>query len=305
MEHPKKVIIVVVNWDAKNVLEECLHSYKKIDYSNYDVIVVDNGSKDGSQQMVKTLFPEFTVIELGKNYGVAEGQNVGIRHALEMGFDYLFISNNDVMCNENMLKELLHCMESDPSIGIASPLVYYYDAPEIIQLGGAMIDWDHATTSLLYNGQKDTEFPACLDIDYHGFLLISHNTIIRTGLYDPEYFAYWEDVDFCVRVKKLGLRIVCLKNAKVWHKVSFTTRRITGFFEYYMTRNRMYFMKKYSTDARFFKFYFYLFSYDIGHTVYVHLVKHKSAKLLFCYFKGFLNGLILCARSVKYQPFKG
>ncbi len=298
-------MIVIVNWDAKNVLEECLHSLEKIDYSNFHVIVVDNGSKDGSQLMVKTLFPEFTLIELEKNYGVAEGQNVGIRHALTLGFDYIFIFNNDVICEKNILHELLHCMENDPSIGIASPLVYYYDEPEIIQLGGAMIDWNHATTYLLNNGQNDTQFPACRDIDYHGFNFISFDTIKMTGLYDPEYFAYWEDVDYCVRVKKLGLRVVCVKNAKVWHKVSFTTRRITGFFEYFMTRNRIYFMKKYSTDTRFFLFYFYLFYYDIWHTAYVHLCKHKNAKLLWCYCKGFVHGLILCARSGKYQPFKG
>src|SRR5665647_323864 len=102
-----KISIIVLNMDGKEVLTECLNSIKEVDYPNYDVIVVDNGSSDGSQAFIRRAFPNVELIENKSNLGVPEGQNIGIRAALQAGADYVFSVNNDTIIDRNVLQELL------------------------------------------------------------------------------------------------------------------------------------------------------------------------------------------------------
>src|SRR5450759_212512 len=92
-----KIVIVILNLNGKEVLEECLRSIQRLDYPNYAVIVVDNNSSDGSQEVLAHAFPSINLIQNKKNEGVPEGQNIGIRAALQSRANYVFTINNDTI----------------------------------------------------------------------------------------------------------------------------------------------------------------------------------------------------------------
>src|SRR5665647_2416851 len=119
-----RIAIVILNMDGKEVLGECLRSIQRLDYPNYAVIVVDNNSSDGSQAFVADAFPSVNLIQNKNNEGVPEGQNMGIRAALQSGANYVFIINNDTILDRNVLRELSKTLEQDKTIGAAGPVLY-------------------------------------------------------------------------------------------------------------------------------------------------------------------------------------
>ena len=299
MNHPK-VFIIILNWNGKEVLRECLESIEKIDYPNYEVIVVDNGSTDGSQKMIKEKFPYVHLIENDKNEGVAEGQNIGIRYALEKKTDYVFITNNDTTLDKNILKELLKVIEGDDKIGIAGPIVYWANDPERIQFSGGMINWKKGQGHLLEAGKIDKGQHSVKNVDYVGLVFISSDMLKEVGFYNSNYFAYWEDAELCTRVKKAGYKVVCVSNAKVWHKGSYTTKKISGFFEYYNTRNSFLFMKKHATKGQYLSFLLYFFGFRFWFTSGM-LLYHKNIKALISFYKGIKDGYLLAIKAQKVE----
>ena len=290
MNYPK-IFIIVLNWNGKEVLRECLESIEKIDYPNYEVIVVDNGSTDGSQKAVKEEFPYVHLIENDKNEGVAEGENIGIRYALEKGTDYVFITNNDVTLDKNLLRELLKVAERDDKIGIVGPIVYWANDPERIQFSGGMINWKKGQGHLLEAGKIDKGQHSVKNVDYVGLVFVSSGILEKVGLYNSKYFAYWEDAELCTRVKKAGYKVICTSDAKVWHKGSYTIKKISGFYEYYNTRNAFLFMKEYATRIQFISFILWFFVVNFWFTSGM-LLYHKNIKALMSFYKGIKDGLL-------------
>lgn len=282
-----KIFLIILNWNGKEVLKECLESIEKIDYPNYEVIVVDNGSTDGSQKMIKEIFSYVHLIENEKNEGVAEGQNIGIRYALKRGADYVFILNNDLTLDKNILKMLLKVIESDDKIGAVGPILYWADEPEKIQSTGGMINWKKGVAYHPNAGETDKEQPIVREVDYVGLVFVSSGILEKIGLYDPKYFAYWEDTDFCTRVKEAGYKVISVSDAKVWHASEYTTGKISGFYEYHITRNRFWFMKQHATRRRYLSFLLYFFGFRFWFTGGIHLVYHRDINA----FKSFLRGV--------------
>ncbi|MFC1709535.1 glycosyltransferase family 2 protein, partial [Candidatus Omnitrophota bacterium] len=147
MDSNPKVSIIILNWNGLSDTIECLESVRKINYSCYDVIVVDNGSTDGSQEEIKKSFTEATLLENKENLGYAEGNNIGIRYALNNKAEYICILNNDVAVDSNFLMNLVQVANKDNSIGILGPTVLEYDDPEIIYSKGIRIQWDKVLTN--------------------------------------------------------------------------------------------------------------------------------------------------------------
>jgi GT2 family glycosyltransferase len=290
MSYPK-IFLIILNWNGKEVLKECLESIEKIDYPNYEVIVVDNGSMDGSQKMMKENFPYVHLIENEKNEGVAEGQNIGIRYALEKGTDYVFITNNDVTLDKNILKELLKGAESDDEVGIVGPIVYWADDPNRIQSGGGMINWKKGKGYHLKADEIDKGQHSVKDVDYVGSVFVSSDTLRKIGFYNSKYFAYWEDAELCTRVKKAGYKVVCVSDAKIWHKGSYTTGKISGFYEYHMARNRFWFMKQHATRRQYLSFLLYFFGFEFWFTSGIHIIYHKNINVFIAFFRGVIDGL--------------
>ena len=118
-----KIFIVVLNFNGKNTLIDCLSSIFQSDYLNFEVIVVDNDSKDGSLEQARSLFSRIHFIKNPSNTGFSQGNNIGIRYALEKFVDYIFILNNDTTIEKTTLSSLVCAIKDNPSVGIASPVI--------------------------------------------------------------------------------------------------------------------------------------------------------------------------------------
>ena len=231
-----KVSIIILNWNGKDDTVECLESLKKIDYQNYDIILVDNGSTDGSQEIIKKNYPYVKLIENYKNLGFAEGCNIGIKASTS---GYLLLLNNDMIFDRNMINELLVVMESDKKIGLVSPKMYFYDKKNVIWSVGGILR-KYSTWTRGYNEIDSGQYDTVADIDFwSGCCLIKRKVLDEVGLFDPEFFVYLEDVDLCLRIKKAGYRVVYAPKAVLWHKCHATSKRISDIARFHGEKNML------------------------------------------------------------------
>jgi len=240
------VTIIVLNWNGGQEALDCLASLRRVDYPRFEVIVVDNGSEDGSLQTIRKRFPEMTLIEAGTNLGFTGGNNLGIRHALERGSDYLLLLNHDTEVAPDFLTRLVETMETDPRIGIAGPLIYYHQQPEVIWSAGGTIDRRRGEARMLGIGQReDGAFRPVREVDFVSgcALLVKAPVVTQIGPLDDRFFAYYEEVEWCWRARQAGYRVVVVPQARVWHKISPEARATSPTVHYYMTRNRLLFLK--------------------------------------------------------------
>lgn len=289
MIHPK-ISIIILNLNGKEVIGECLESIEKIDYPNYNVILVDNGSNDKSPQIAEN-FSNVHLIKNGKNVGVAEGFNIGIKYALEYHeSDYVFTTNNDITLDKNVLKELLKVMD-DKKIGISGPLTYYSDDPNRIQFAGGKVDFRKGHTTTTRTGQIDKGNLTIEETDYQGSIFISTNLLKKIGLFNSDYFAYWEDTEFCTRVKRANYKIVCVPTAKIWHKGSHTFKKMPKFSLYLITKNMFWFMKTYASKRQYIWFILCFFGFYFWIRVFI-MIKNGNTDNFRCYIKGINDGLM-------------
>lgn len=223
-EELPKVCIVILNWNNKSDTVECLHSVKGIDYKNYEVVVVDNGSTDDSAQAIRQLFPEVTVVETGRNLGYAGGNNVGLRHALETGAKWVLVLDNDAVVDPMILTRFIHAGELVPDAGVLGAKIYFYsDRNRIWHAGATGID-ELGEFTPLGNGCLDTgrDFNVLTQVDYVSgcAFFVRTEWLRKIGLFEEKFFLTHEDLDWCFRAKRLGLKCIFVPDAHVWHKVS-------------------------------------------------------------------------------------
>lgn len=253
-----KIGIVLVNYNGEKFQNDCIRTIKSQTYKNFEIIVVDNNSQDNSVQLLEDVYPDVTLIEVGENVGVARGNNIGIKHALKSGCDYILLLNNDTEVDKDMLK---HMVESASENTITVPKMYYFEPKNVIWCAGGEINWRRATTTHYgmgeidngqYNEGKFIEYaPTCS-------MLIHKNVFKKVGLMDEKYFMYYDDTDFCVRINKLDFQILYVPNALLWHKVSSSSGGESSLTSiYYGDRNRLYFINKfYKAKLKVKSFYF-------------------------------------------------
>lgn len=250
-----KVFVIVVNWNRASDTIECVRSLQGLAYSNFEVVVVDNASVDGSVTALRAAFPDLTVLRNTKNLGYSEGNNVGIRLALSRGADYVLLLNNDTVVDKDLLLELVRVATTHPGAGLVGPKIYDFREPTRIWFAGASINWSTGDSPHLGLGEHDTgQFNRVIEVDRLTgcAMMVSRAVFERVGLLDPDYFLYYEDTDLCVRAAKAGFKSYCVQTAKVWHKESSSTKASEGsdLHAYYHTRNRLLFLRKHGRLAR-------------------------------------------------------
>lgn len=208
---------LILSWNRKQDTIEVIHSLLESDYSSKHIITVDNDSSDGVVSALRKEFPQITVIENSQNLGFAEGNNVGIRYALEQNADYIFLLNNDAIVEPGCLKRLLDVAEANHEIGMVCPTVVSHFNRSITYLGGK-IHWAIAAGEEIERSPEG--LPEIVDVDYAPgcALLVKTKVIRRIGLLDPRYFAYFEDTDWSARCHQAGYRVVAVPKARVVHK---------------------------------------------------------------------------------------
>ena len=218
------IYAVVLAWNNYDDTYECLASVTQLAYGNLKIVLVDNGSTDNTPTRVRETFPNVHVIENKQNLGVPAGYNVGFSYALTEGADYILMLNNDTAAPADMLQKLLDVAEQDDKAGIVMPKVLYYGTEnEVWSSGGHYRAFPPAI--LMTDKRKDVpdelrmiEYaPSCV-------LLISRQAFELVGLFDSGYLFMYDDWDFSERVRAFGLKIWYAPEARVWHKVSRSTK---------------------------------------------------------------------------------
>ncbi|UCC65205.1 MAG: glycosyltransferase family 2 protein [Anaerolineae bacterium] len=242
-----RVLVIVLNWNGLADTPECLASLKRLDYPTYETVVVDNGSTDGSVPVIRDHFPMVTVLENDENLGYAGGNNVGLRYTLAQSADYALLLNNDTEVAPCFLRHLVQAAEASPMVGIAGPTIYYHERPDRIWSAGGTIDWRRGKTSMAGFNEVDVgQFgiaPREVDFVTGCALLVKREVIERVGLLDERFFVYYEETEWCVRARRGGFEVVHVPRAKVWHKIPLDARDSSPSVHYYMTRNRLLFLK--------------------------------------------------------------
>ncbi len=252
------VAIILVNFNGMKDTIDCIKSLKLTDYDNQRIIVVDNGSTeevtDFEKEYIKT---ETCYIETGANLGFSGGNNIGIKMAQSMNADYIMLLNNDTVVNPSFISELVNVAETRKDAGIVCGKIYWYDDPDTIWYAGGSFDRVLGITSHeRYNMVDDQHENYVKEVTFAtGCLwLMPKSTVDLVGLMDEEFFLYSEDDDYCCRVINAGLKIYYVNSAIIYHKVSKSTCKMSERTQYYLIRNGLYIISKYSTK----KIYAYL-----------------------------------------------
>lgn len=247
-----RVVVLVLAYNGVDLTLNCLASLRGLDYPNYEVLLVDNASTDDTVAAVRAGFPEVRLIEAGANLGYAEGNNLGLRAALERGAEAVFLVNNDTVLAPDCVTGLIHAWAARPRAGMLGPMVYTWDEGHIIFSAGGVIDWRHADAGNVGAGELDRgQYPA-RPVDYiNGCgLLVTCSVLEKVGLLDPRYFMYWEETDWCRRAEKAGFEIWFESSVWMRHKAPIHPQSLSPTTLYYMTRNRMRFFAYHAPAAQ-------------------------------------------------------
>lgn len=232
--------VIILNWNGKEDTLTCLESLQKVT-TPHRVIVVDNGSTDGSVAAFRKQYPNTHVIETGENLGYAEGNNVGIRYALDQGSDYIFILNNDTIVTRDILESFL---KRDAPIQGGKALLMG-DPFTIDHLGG---NWDvkGARFQIVGANAPAKEWNEPIPLDYVcGVALFVKADLFRTlGLFDARFFLFWEEADWCFRAIREGYQPQVCPEAILFHKKSASFTGGKPHTCYFWWRNRLLWIEK-------------------------------------------------------------
>lgn len=309
--HQPKIGIVLVNLNTYEDTAVCLKSLERASYGNKTVIVVDNGSIDGSGTKLRTDFPNVVHLRSERNLGFTGGNNLGTAYALGDKCDHILLLNNDTIVTENFLEPLVERLTSSKQLAAVSGKIYYwpesYDGKDkVIWYAGCFQKWHtgyhHIGVMEHDNGQYDT----AREVPYaSGCMMLMRGDLVREhGMLSDDYFIYWEEADWCHRMRNLGYLCYYEPKSLIYHNFkSAPLGRETPFYMYMQTRNAFVYAKQhYSglTKLRYWVFYPLYLAYRLAFQVKARNLKSAKAMLLgiLDYFRGY-NG----TRGLKERGF--
>lgn len=222
------VAIILVNWNGLDFTRICLDSLLKLDFPDFKIILVDNDSQKPEGLFLKNEFPDILLIENEENLGFSGGNNVGIRKALEMGFSHLLLLNNDTLVEPDFLGKMVLEMQQKASLGVVQPMICFLDDREKIwSAGGKWIGGLGRAKTLgdRKNLKKYRVTSSNLDWATGCCMLISREAILAAGLLNEQYFAYFEDVEWSLRIRKEGFEIGLVPDAKIYHEAGASSKK--------------------------------------------------------------------------------
>lgn len=274
----KLVSLITLNLNQDAVTEALLNSLiEKNTYPNIEVIVVDNASTINPVPRWEKQYPDMKFIRSEKNLGFTGGNNLGITYAKG---DYLFVINNDTEVTASLIEQLVSTLEKHPEIGVISPKINYFDKPDVLQYTGYTdMNYYTARNQCLGQYEKDTG-----QYDYltgktgyaHGAaMLVKREAMEKAGVLSDNFFIYYEELDWCERIKKAGYEVWIDMQALLYHKESMTVGKQSAFKEYYMNRNRILFNRKHAPGFAFFIFTLFFTAVVIPKTLLTYIRKKQ------------------------------
>lgn len=236
------VSVMVLNHNNWRDTEECLASIRRLDYPNYRLLLVDNGSQEAAPQSLGERFPGVEILANSRNLGFAGGVNRGIRHARERGAEYIWLLNNDTEVEPGSLAAMVQQAEADPKVGAVGSILLNPDANRSLQAwGGGRVNFVLGLPAHLRGRQ-----PGRLDYLCGASLLLRHRAIDQVGVLDPGFFLYWEDADLCFRLRAAGWKLAVAEESFVIHKAYGSTIFQSTVYDYHFTRSSIRFFRRHA-----------------------------------------------------------
>ena len=253
------IYVILVNYNGADDTNECVKSLCEADYKNLRLVIVDNASTTGRVSYNGIISEDkCTILYQEENIGFAGANNIGIQYAMQFNPSYILILNNDTVVTKGFLQPLIDALKRDKSIVIVTGKIYYFDDKETIWFGGSFYDCSLCENKIdgirkpddeRYNVAKDIPFAT-------GCLWLMPTTVIETvGLMSEDYFLYYEDADYCERVKREGYRIWYEPSSVIYHKESRSTKKGSAIYHYYNLRNYLVYISKHCEKERRYKMY--------------------------------------------------
>lgn len=239
------ISVITVNYNGLKLTEALILSLRTHVTSPLEIVVVDNGSQHDEAALLRASYPDITVLRSEENLGFAGGNNLGMAAARG---NYLLLLNNDTEVEEDTLHYLCRTLDADPSIGAVCPKIRFFAPPRTIQFAGytplsritlrnALVGFGHAD-----DGRFDT--PCETPYAHGAAMMLRRSTLEKAGPMPEAFFLYYEELDWSVRIREAGLRIVYDPRCTVFHKESATTGQKSPLRTYYLTRNRLLFARR-------------------------------------------------------------
>jgi GT2 family glycosyltransferase len=290
------VSIIILNFNQLKVTCEFIDSARSLTYPHYEIIMVDNASKEDPTAYINKHYPEVILIRNKKNLGFTGGNNVGIKAGKG---EYFLIINNDTEVVPDLLEKMLEPFATDRRVGVVSPKIRYYSHPRIIQyagftevnpftgrnkpIGGNMED----------NGQFNT--PGYTAYAHGAAMMVKREVIEKVGMLPDIFFIYYEELDWSAHIRRAGYKIFYQPSALIYHKESITMGKESAMKAYFHNRNRILFMRRNTTAMQFIFFVAFYLTLAVPKTVIKYVMKGQLEHL-----KNFFKGLYWNLVTPKY-----
>ncbi len=248
MDAPK-VIAVVLNYRRPQETLECINSLKKLDYTNIEIVIVDNASADDSVVKIRTAHPDVSVIVTEHNQGYAGGMNNGFRFALQKNPAYILAINSDTLIERQALQTLVEVLTAESSAAAATGTIYYQGEQEQVWYRGGKLNYYRAGGFQQHGAfHVESLLPRSVTFISGCAFLIKAPILQEIGLFDERFFMYFEDAELCMRVLRRKYKLLYIPRARFYHQV--TSDALTAFRCYFSVRNRLLFLSLVSNPVK-------------------------------------------------------
>lgn len=239
------VSIVTINYNQLELTCQLLDSLRRVTYPSVEIIVVDNHSKEDPTPVITEKYPEVKLIVSEKNLGFAGGNNLGI---VASRGEYIYLLNNDTEVHPGVLEPLVELFDTHPDAGVASSMLLYFNSGETIQYAGSTrINPFTGRSKRIGHMEKDLGQYAAIretELAHGAAMMVPRSVIDKVGMMPEFFFLYYEEVDWCESIKRAGHKIFFVPTSRVYHKESMSVGKGSTLKTYYMTRNRLLYMRR-------------------------------------------------------------
>ncbi len=298
------IAIILVNWKNYDDTKNCLKSLYLSNNTSFNIILIDNESKEKSASKLKESFPHITILPQETNLGFTGANNLGIKYGLALGAEYIMLLNNDTIVPKNFMTPLLTTLRSNSQIAAVQPKIMFADKPDKIWSGGGIYNSLIASTTTIGYDQLDSEKynkPTYLDWLTGCCILLKAEIISEVGLLNNHFFAYYEDVDWSLRIRKLGYLLAYNPSVPIYHKAGASSKTksksadgfLSPFVHFLNIRNHIFLVRLHAKGFHAINAHVFLLLKIIGYGLYFILKgrKKKLKMLLNGFLKGYLTQL--------------